>query len=184
MFHIWFLDITCCYTQWLFVEDMSWMTVLLAVSSLVRAKQQISQHSLSPTRWWQVKVSARPECLSALLWLSTHPRTWPQCLLSYCTSCNSDKQPVRQIIYLKKRWKITHPILQWAAVSTQDLWTRDPPQKCWPFELCNDTMYLIEFGAGVYPPTMRPWTKSRPGKHYKKHLKHLRTQGNNERSMK
>lgn len=163
---------------------MSWMTVFLAVSSLIRAKQQISQHSLNPTRWWRVKVSVRPVCVSALLWLSTHPRTWPSGLLVFCISCKSHKQPVRQRMCLKKRWKITHPILQWAAVSTQYLWTRDPPQKCCPFEVCNDTMYLIEFGEGVYPPTIRPWTKSRPGEHYNKHLKWLRTQGGSERTMK
>lgn len=59
-------------------------------------------------------------------------------------------------------FKHSYPMLQCAAVSTQYLWTNDPPQKCWPLVLCKDTMYLMEFGAAVCPPTMRPCMNTWP----------------------
>lgn len=64
----------------------------------------------------------------------------------------------------KKLTTIEHsyPMLQCAAVSTQYLWTNDPPQKCWPLVLCSDTMYLMEFGAAVWPPTIRPCMSTWP----------------------
>lgn len=40
----------------------------------------------------------------------------------------------------------THPVLQCAAVRTQYLCTRDPTQKCWPFGVCKDTIYLTACG--------------------------------------
>lgn len=58
--------------------------------------------------------------------------------------------------------ELSYPMLQCAAVSTQYLWTNDPPQKCWPLVLCRDTMYLMEFGAAVWPPTIRPCLSTWP----------------------
>ena len=52
--------------------------------------------------------------------------------------------------------KSTHPILQCAAVSTQNLFITVPPQMCRLLVLsCIETMYLIECGTAAYPPTMR-----------------------------
>lgn len=54
-----------------------------------------------------------------------------------------------------KEEKLAHPILQCAAVITQYLFIKDPPQKCLRSVVCIDTMYLIECGTGAYPPTIR-----------------------------
>lgn len=61
-----------------------------------------------------------------------------------------------------KEEKLAHPLSQCAAVNTQYLFIKEPPQKCWRSVVCMDTMYLIECGTGAYPPTIRSCAASWP----------------------
>lgn len=45
---------------------------------------------------------------------------------------------------------------------TQYLFIKVPPQMCWRSVVCMDTIYLIEWGTGAYPPTMRSCAMSSP----------------------
>lgn len=63
---------------------------------------------------------------------------------------------------IQTRLKVSYPTSQCAAVSTQYLFIRVPPQMCRRSVVCMDTMYLMEWGTGAYPPTMRSITRSSP----------------------
>lgn len=65
-------------------------------------------------------------------------------------------------IQASEEHKESYPTSQCAAVTTQYLLIRVPPQMCRRSVVCMDTMYLIEWGTGAYPPTMRSFTRSSP----------------------
>lgn len=80
------------------------------------------------------------------------------------------KNPQSQAHQFCIQWCSSYPILQCAAVSTQYLLIKVPPHKCWPVALWMDTMYLIEYGVGTYPPTIRLCSRSRSVKPSKRHV--------------
>lgn len=46
--------------------------------------------------------------------------------------------------------KVTHSLLQCAAVTIKSSLTRNPPQ-IWPLLFCTETMYSIEFSGAIFP---------------------------------
>lgn len=87
-----------------------------------------------------------------VFWLVPHPKggRLPRDSVSLpCHDSVYNSQTKKNKNNLLSKEEGTHPVLQCAAVRTQYLCTRDPTQKCWPFEVCKDTIYLTECSDGA-----------------------------------